>query len=436
MATVLNDIRKLMRKLQIDPAQIDPSLAVPQDAKPPLSLPPPKLQLPVTTPAVVDGQQRVAEVLPPATRPHTVSPPLELPRDGSYEPIRYDDATGQAINNQVRPRIANPTDYSINRLKQMEVEGTPQDRNGKLKSVGLGILHGFERGGLAGAASGGIYGGFRPNWDERIGQENDLEAERGRAGRLLTLDKATQGMESQKIEDVYKRAQAIKALQPPTYAPHYETRDDGTYEISGEYPQGRKVEGVPGVRRPESQPSYSYKTNEKGEIVGINTRNPRDVVSTGVKPPQKPSNIGADGLTPYQRAMIAIGRENKTYQRQRDAKAEARQSTEFVTKTHQYYANRLADAVKLAGEFDKYRAGATDPALTKEERDAALAQSKLLANQLKAYDDVYEVGESGGWPYAKQKQRVSVSAILRDHKGMTPDQAVQQAIDNGFIPVR
>lgn len=116
----------------------------------------------------------------------------------NYDPIRYDEESGRAINNTVRPRIADPTKFSTNRLKEMEFEGKPTNQNSRLKSIGLGLVNGFRRAGLAGALGGGLYSAARPDWDEEITQEENLGYEQARAGRLIGLDKISQDMEQQR----------------------------------------------------------------------------------------------------------------------------------------------------------------------------------------------------------------------------------------------
>jgi hypothetical protein len=104
-----------------------------------------------------------------------------------------------------RARVADPLKYSSDRLMQMELEGAPEDKNGRWKSAGLGVLRGFAQGGLGGALTGGIIGAVKPGWDEATAYDAELERQRGIVSRVGAISKGQLDREGQRADIELKK---------------------------------------------------------------------------------------------------------------------------------------------------------------------------------------------------------------------------------------
>lgn len=95
-------------------------------------------------------------------------------------------------------------------------------------------------------------------------------------------------------------AEAEKAKQGPTAIPKFVERDDGVYEISTKYPEGRKVGNIPAKARSKNANPTRYFERPDG-VYGVNDEHPEGFKVKGVpgKPAattgeENPAKIGAE----------------------------------------------------------------------------------------------------------------------------------------------
>lgn len=364
------------------------------------------LRPPLSPPAVVDVTPTMAVDDPGIIAPVQARPRIAFSTEGESA----GEAAGGAIQHpEQRPRIVDPTGYSVERLKQMELAPAPNDRNGKLKSILIGMGRGFQRGGLGGLVSGGIYGGVKDDWDEREGQAEDLERQRARVGRLFGLDKTQGDLKRQE-------AQTRKAMLPPPIEYDHLVTDQGFVYVPKHDPgnvAGRVVTGLKPPTKPEAQPSYTYQANERGEIVGINTRNPRDVVGTGViKPDDKVDWPLSDGrkvrisAAAAAQADATLGREGRDSADRyaRDSYEDEQRQGERDAQNYDRLRGIFGKAAGAVEDFEEAKRAAIAAAKEKGANVAAdFTQAQIILNNIRSLypEAVEDAGMKDGYPYVR-----------------------------------
>jgi hypothetical protein len=349
-----------------------------------------------------------------------------------------------------RPRVAVPLTYHANRLSQMESEPKAVDHNGTVRSaligLGRGALAGFQRGGLGGAlfgaAAGGIQGGFNPAADEQYQQKRDIAHEQATFADIYGRTKGQSDLQNDETKRQLELASAYDKLHPkPTYRPL--TTDKGIVFYDQSDPTARIDSGLKLPAKPEpyhapilrdrTLPDGSKQTEKFNETTGQ-----FEPVKSGDKPfisAPKPTSVGSDGLTPYQRAELRLRQQGITYQHNRDAAADTRSQRSYIEGVHKDFTSRVQQARGLVSQFEYNKARAaseSDPA----KRQQAVDGMNSAYQALQSYDDVYELGAGGGSPYVKPREGRSVSQVIRANPKLTPEQAVQMILDQHYVPTR
>lgn len=139
-----------------------------------------------------------------------------------------------------------------------------------------------------------------------------LEASRDKeaAKQMLLEDRLAQ----KEMRELQKRTleQALNKVAPQ---PEWETKETETGDYVQIDPrtgqtravtmQGKPVR-APKKEKPETAPSYSFQQDKDGNIVGINPRNPTQVVRTGVSAPEKPQPGAAEMQTKQKAAASTL----------------------------------------------------------------------------------------------------------------------------------
>jgi hypothetical protein len=363
---------------------------------------------------------------PLVDRPERQSRPRRV-----FEPIEYDET-----QSAVRPRVADPEQFTedrINTLSTMPLEHVSgRQRIGRfLQRFGEAQLSqplarsGMELAGSAARSAGygvnQLYGdtAAREMRQEEIGQNQQ---------HLLNFEQARQRREAReqaalKQADLIagiglKEANTQKALRGPDRAPHYETRADGTYEISAEHPDGRKVSGVPG-KPSESRPVFRERRNSDGSTTlmrlnpGTNKFEEAGVTSAGEPRVSMRLPNGQVVQAPVSAAVVAAAQGGKVV-------ADANNQTTWrqyeirkaqIDKDNAASERRFAEAkdgveslrsavmkAQEAANEARNPAKPGDKAYLNSQYDDAMKRVKALAANLKPYADLVADDPETGWP--------------------------------------
>lgn len=252
-----------MQGAALSPAPVEPyPLDAPQQQVFSAGQPPPTLQ--PATPL-----RRTITFTPPPVEEMPSEPLAPIPPEALSAQRRYTKPTFQSTGDQT----ADLAGYD-QRLSEWR---DPADRNGRLKSFGLGALRGALRGlaaggaggAIGGALAGGIHGGVAPNADEREWRDAERGRVRGALAERTALEDAALNRRG-KLAGVLKTEAERDALlnpQPKEITPHYETRDDGTYVRDAQNPEGRRLAGIPGKPSPEKARQREWIDDGQGNEV-------------------------------------------------------------------------------------------------------------------------------------------------------------------------
>ena len=149
-----------------------------------------------------------------------LAPPLALPR---REPTL--ETTGTVGTDLAAPKLLSPVPQVPDRtLDPMEAERNylayqrgrkPEDHNGRLRSIGLGLLRGYMAGGLPGLIGGGITGAVDPASDERVAQGRDVGQHAQNLGELYQQRKLETDYEGDVARTGLVKAQTADELAKP-----------------------------------------------------------------------------------------------------------------------------------------------------------------------------------------------------------------------------
>jgi hypothetical protein len=231
--TVLDEAPPAMARLSRPPVQ-----AMPQDAQ-------------------VDSA-----VIPAPSRADAVS---NAANDRAAQPVQANNVTyeGRASMPEFEPPVARLTESAPSSpesspasarraqleqelVKLYQLENTRAvDKNGKLKSTFLGILQGFLRGGVGGAAAGGIYAGVHSQWDEELKQVAQVRQQNGKVGRALKIESELARLDVMGQHSANNAAKLQRDEAAKRDAQKAKDRTELAGIISKYYPKGAPVDGFP-----------------------------------------------------------------------------------------------------------------------------------------------------------------------------------------------
>jgi hypothetical protein len=456
------------------PAAEDVAAAAPTPQAPAIPMMRPRVALPVTDEAAGPAVRGVAEnPEPPALRLRRVEPTID------YTPVRVDEATGRAINNEVRPRIADPLRYRMRRLDEMETEGAPSDRNGRLKSGGKGFIEGTRTGGLLGGIGGLIYGVAKPSWDEQITQERDVERERGLLQNVYGRQNAVQGIEEMDADIAIKRAKP-RSDELERQAKEAKNERDDLLRVYNELPDFDPASTDPNIRAMVELATKHRIPLPKKDATSRNlqvvTRRKRDqteevgyvdpvkktfvplkdeqgeVVSRAPKPekplvPWKLSNGQTVHISQEAAASADAVRVRGTEADRKDAERIARDDSLRADGEASRLANdnreRVLKANKALAEYRRWKheaANGKSPDVSKygddeAYRKAAYAEMMALLPELQSYPDIFNFNSNSEWPDAAPREVISIAEAMRQQRGKSRAQVVEEIRAKGYVPV-
>lgn len=369
-----------------------------------------------------------------------------------YIPAPLPDDTPRAIKRPVRQKSGDDLADTRQYLSDLQ-SYKPENHNSRGASIGLGGWRGLQRGGIVGGLMGLVSHAIDPSEDERFHNEREIGRTTGELGQRLGLRRADLEMQGMEAEAELRRANAVKALQPPK--PDYQRveGDDGYYQYDPMNPTAPALKlPIPAKQKtqPERNAQIVTRTNPDGsEDVLYIERDP----TTG-KPIAMPVPAGTggtlknapkpDNLTAWQREQLRRDQEREARGDAKDKKRELRDQQRDVESTDRFYRERASKAAELYSDYQRWlneAKGGKSPDKAKYGDDDAyrrMAQAEMRSvfDKLKAYDDVISVSEKvSGWPYAAPRDVKRVSDVMR-LRNVDADRAVQMILEAGYVPVR
>lgn len=172
---------------------------------------------PITSMADRYTADAVPEDLQPTYTPPATSVPTAAPSNEAY-PVYGQHKIGQS------PYVKGAEGGTAQQNDEVYLKALnayrPTDHNGRLKSAAINAGRRYLRGGgLIGAITGAVEGAVDPGVDERYQNEKDIG--KTQRGLQFTYEREKQVNDQQNDQSTRNLhdAQAVKALQPPTYAP-------------------------------------------------------------------------------------------------------------------------------------------------------------------------------------------------------------------------
>lgn len=156
-------------------------------------------------------------------------------------------------------------------------EGPPEQSPSRVKNALLGLLLGTAQGGLPGGIAGAATGAINPGSIQQLLRDRQVAKEEDRLERQIGVDAKRAG-----VEHTRAQTEALKEGRR-----QYVERSDGVYEISREYPNGRRVADIPAEARARPAASRHYFEREDG-VYYVDEVNPQGVKLGGV--PGKPAS--------------------------------------------------------------------------------------------------------------------------------------------------
>lgn len=443
------------------------------------SIPPTLRRLPSFDPNVVRGGVAFGDapaVRPPAPlTPDSPAPALRLapPQMSETEltppvavtPPTLPDYNGDSYLNTVPPpvrRIDNASlvnDRKIQMSPETELETRlstrPENHNSRLAGVGLGLLRGFARGGLGGALYGGINGAVNKSADEEY-------ANNQRIAQLAPRVKFNQEIQTQNAENAYRRAEAAKlGKTPPVNLQHVETADGikllnpqtGEFMETGEKapvkPEAYHAPAVQiqrGANGVETLMQYNpdKKVWEVAPVAGGGdiTRAPKPAAP---KIPYRLSTGETVNISPEARASIDAQTVNGGRVNQREADRIAREDSvradNEALKVLGDNRARAAKARQAEAEFRRLKQQAvsgTSPykdMTDQQYREYSQQQMLKKWGELQGYPEFFNFQNDPNYPDLAPKQQVSVSEAMRQQKGKSRAQIVDEIKAQNFVPV-
>ena len=225
---------------------------------------------------------------PQPTQPLTAIPAgLPLPNEGRtvpdtpIPPINVGaDVRGQSPVQRQQSLVdlmrATPAGQKV-RQHGDEIEVSPPEQSpSRVKNALTGLLLGLAQGGLPGGVAGAATGAIKPGAIQELLRQKHLAREEDQLGRQIALD-------DKRADSEYRRAQ-IDVLKEGRR--QYVERTDGVYEISREFPNGRRVADIPSEARAKPAANRHYFEREDG-VYYVDDEHPQGVKLGGVpgKPP-------------------------------------------------------------------------------------------------------------------------------------------------------
>lgn len=158
-----------------------------------------------------------------------------------------------------------------------EIEVSPPEQSpSRVKNALVGLLLGLGQGGLPGGIAMAAEGAIKPNAIQELLKQKHVAREEGQLERQVAID-------DKRADGEYRRAQ-IDTLREGRR--QYVERTDGVYEISREYPNGRRVSDIPSEARAKPAASRHYFERDDG-VYYVDDEHPQGVKLSGVpgKPP-------------------------------------------------------------------------------------------------------------------------------------------------------
>lgn len=386
----------------------------------------PRPDAPLTTTDEVPG----SVLVPRPTQPLlSVPSPLSVSVTG----LIYDEH-----GRPLKPSFIDPSSDRALKTREEYIQALeqykPENHNSRLRSAaitaGRGALAGLREGpggAIGGALFGGVEGLVDPSSDEKYAKRRDIGIAESEVSRDLQTRKHMSDLADAEAERQLKAAQAIKALQGPSYKPDV-MMDNENYLQS--------IDAVSGVAKPVTDgkgnrikgkvnSTHEWRNDPftgKAELWQVTPGEAdkkipsavdahRDLIKTEFGWVNPNTALSADATAEnrnWTRAHTLQTEEERRQERQQDLgfrrgdKDDARREKAAALASEMEAAN--AESVKWA----TMAKGVTDPkdrdyynAQAQAEKDKALAKAKAIQE---GYGDIYEAGPGdGGWPYAKPK---------------------------------
>lgn len=270
----------------------------------------------------------------------------------------------------------------------------------------------------------------------------DNSRKQERAEQMLLEDRLAQkemrDLQKRKLEDEINRPEPV---------PTWETRetDQGVVQVNprtGEVRplklEDRILQPKP-TPKPESSPSFSFQTDKDGNVVGINPKDPRQVVPTGVKAPPKatPEPAGAaarnaklDAAVETLAILDEIAKDVEEGGTDIDPRSTRRAG---MASKYAQFQLKLKDAAKLGAlsqsDLDIMLNALNDPT-------SPVARAKVLGSRDTHNANVLAGTEAVRSTLQREIQRLSgggeVPVVPRRGKELSPEDAAKAKADPGF----
>lgn len=382
------------------------------------------------TPLTTTSEEPGSVLVPRPTAPLI---PVKGPPGVSVTGLIYDEH-----GRPLKPSFIDPTSDRALKTREEYIQALeqykPQNHNSRLKSAaitaGRGALAGLREGpggAIGGALFGGVEGLVDPSSDEKYAKRRDIGIAEHEVARDLQTRKHLSDLADAEAERQLKNAQAIKALQGPSYKPDV-MMDNENYLQS--------IDAVSGVAKPVTDGKGNRikgKTNSthewrndpftgKAELWQLTPGEADKKIPGAVDAHRDLIKTDFGWVNPNTALSADATAENRNWTRahtlQTDAERRQDRQEDLGFRRGDKDDARRQKAAALAVELEAANAesvkwttmatSATDQkdrdyynAQAKAEKEKAFAKAKEINE---GYGDVYEAGPGdGGWPYAKPK---------------------------------
>jgi hypothetical protein len=350
---------------------------------------------------------------PPPNEGRTVNPTIPPINVGASTAGQSPIARQQTLVDLMR---ATPAGQKV-RQHGDEIEVSPPEQSpSRVKNALVGLLLGTAQGGLPGGIAGAATGAIKPEMIQELLKQKHLAREEGQLERQAAID-------DKRTDTEYRRAQIDAAKEGRR---QYVERTDGVYEISREYPNGRRVSDIPSEARAKPAASRHYFERDDG-VYYVDDEHPQGVKLSGV--PAKPTAIDDKQQEREAKRQAAQGEFDQLVSDERNAGDEKNRAYAYL---EQLKANAPKD--EFSGELtDQAKADirqATDAAQAADKLYQSFAEKKRDA-QRRVRENQVSASLTATQPYAGRTMSAANLARYAKDKGLTVEEAQKDVESKG-----